>query len=73
MLMVQSENLIPAIRSMAGAILHLDAKINMQETTAASAIVIWIIMEFSLIAKVGKLFIFQKNDLIFISVPIFFS
>ena len=73
MLMVHLDHLTPAIRSMACAILHLDAKINMQETTAAYAIVIWIIMEFSLIAKVGKLFIFQKNDLIFISVPIFFS
>ena len=59
--MVQLERLTPAIKSMAGAILHLDAKINMQETAAAYAIVNWIIMEFSLIAKVGKLFIFQKN------------
>ena len=54
MLMVQLEHQTSAIRSMAGAILHLDAKSNMQETTAAYAILIWIIMEFSPIVKVGK-------------------
>ena len=48
------ENQTVAIRLMVGAILYLDAKSNMQETTAAYAILIWIIMEFSPIVKVGK-------------------
>ena len=67
--MVQLKHPTSVIRSMADAILHLDAKSNMQETSAAYAILI--MMEFSPIAMVGKSFIFRKIIWFLIVSPFF--
>ena len=61
---VQLENQTVAIRLMVGAILYLDAKSNMQETTAANAILSFFIMEISHFVKVCKSSFFQKMILL---------